>query len=249
MESPFPSSLEFTVASALLLLSTTNPRSLTPPLFDTDGELLLQSKSGSSEEESLSMSLESSDGSKRCASSSLTSDDGSSNEIRARKLRIIAVMTRCHEMNLQVVRKRRSTMWQKPETVKPPTPPPAKVVCSESASIDGGSCLSSSTSLYSSARSQYVREGRRGGPRRKNVHGVYGGYNHIERRADAILKLLSSGGCSSEVKIRRVLGDNPDTSKALRMLLKHEEVKRSGSGGRQDPYIYMVLMLLTIFVP
>ena len=117
----------------------------------------------------------------------------------------------------QVVRKRRSTMWQKPETVKPPTPPPAKVVCSESASIDGGSCLSSSTSVYSSARSQNVRKGGRDEPRRKNVRSVYGGYNHIERQADAILKLLSSSGCSSEVKIRRVLGDSPDTSKALRM--------------------------------
>ncbi|KAK2653147.1 hypothetical protein Ddye_013003 [Dipteronia dyeriana] len=236
MESPFPSPHEFTVASALLLLSTTNPLSLSPPLFDTDGELLLQSKSGSSEEESLSLSLDSSGGSKRCASSSLTTDDGSSNQIQARKLRIIAVVARCHEMNLQVVRKRRSTMWQKPETVKPPPPPPAKVVCSESASIDGGSCLSSGTSVDSSARSQSGRDE----PMRKNVRGVHGGYNHIERRADAILKLLSSGGCSSEVKIRQVLGDSPDTSKALRMLLKHEEVKRSGTGGRQDPYIYMI---------
>ena len=42
------------------------------------------------------------------------------------------------------------------------------------------------------------------------------GSAHIRRRAEAILSLLS-GGCSSEIRIRQVLGDNPDTSKALRM--------------------------------
>ncbi|KAL5745571.1 hypothetical protein ACOSP7_026717 [Xanthoceras sorbifolium] len=233
MESPFPSPLERIVASALLLLSTTNPLSLSPPLFDTDGELLLKSKSDSIDEESVS--LESIGGSKRSASS-LTSDDGSSDEIRARKLRIIAVVARCHEMNIQVVRKSRSNLRQKLETFVKPQPP-AKVVSSESVSIDAGSCLSSSTSVDSSARSQYARKGARNEPRKKNVRG---GYNHIERRAEAILKLLSSDGCSSEVKIRRVLGDSPDTSKALRMLLKQEEVKRSGNGGRQDPYIYTI---------
>ncbi|KAI6696782.1 hypothetical protein NL676_016901 [Syzygium grande] len=61
----------------------------------------------------------------------------------------------------------------------------------------------------------------------------------MRRRADAILTFLSEG-CASEVHIRQVIGDSPDTSKALRMLLKLDEVKRSGTGGRHDPYIYEV---------
>ncbi|KAF8043966.1 hypothetical protein BT93_A2063 [Corymbia citriodora subsp. variegata] len=65
------------------------------------------------------------------------------------------------------------------------------------------------------------------------------GSTHMHRQADAILTFLSEGS-ASEVKIRQVLGDSPDTSKALRMLLKLDEVKRSGSGGRHDPYIYEV---------
>ncbi|XP_028774460.1 uncharacterized protein LOC114731458 [Neltuma alba] len=62
---------------------------------------------------------------------------------------------------------------------------------------------------------------------------------YMRRRAEAILKLLS-GGDSSEVRIRQLLGDSPDTSKALRMLLRLQAVKRSGSGGRHDPYIYKI---------
>ncbi|VVB06041.1 unnamed protein product [Arabis nemorensis] len=61
----------------------------------------------------------------------------------------------------------------------------------------------------------------------------------IRRRAKAILEFLSSVS-SSEVRIRQILGDSPDTSKALRMLLKMEEVKRFGTGGRLDPYIYKI---------
>nr|XP_025886244.1 uncharacterized protein LOC112941257 [Solanum lycopersicum] len=63
---------------------------------------------------------------------------------------------------------------------------------------------------------------------------------HMRRRAEAILKVLSSHGCASEVRIRQLLGDSPDTSKALRILLRLEEVKRTGAGGRTDPYVYVV---------
>ncbi|EPS68497.1 hypothetical protein M569_06276, partial [Genlisea aurea] len=61
----------------------------------------------------------------------------------------------------------------------------------------------------------------------------------MENRAEAILRILLTGK-TSEVKIRQLLGDSPSTSKALRMLLKLDEVKRVGAGGRHDPYIYMV---------
>lgn len=43
------------------------------------------------------------------------------------------------------------------------------------------------------------------------------GTPHLRRRGDAILMFLSHGGWFSEVKIREMLGDSPDTSKALRM--------------------------------
>ncbi|XP_039036343.1 uncharacterized protein LOC120173153 [Hibiscus syriacus] len=96
------------------------------------------------------------------------------------------------------------------------------------------SCLSSSSSSgISSARSQRKTNKAEKIQRKRRSSGS----NHMRRRAEAILKLLS-GGCFSEVNIRRVLGDSPDTSKALRMLLKQEEVKRSGTGGQKDPYIY-----------
>ncbi|KAK1358827.1 hypothetical protein POM88_043301 [Heracleum sosnowskyi] len=44
----------------------------------------------------------------------------------------------------------------------------------------------------------------------------------------------------SPTSFRQFLGDSPDTSKALRMLMKQTAVKRSGAGGRSDPYIYMM---------
>ncbi|KAJ6870599.1 hypothetical protein NC652_036293 [Populus alba x Populus x berolinensis] len=71
-------------------------------------------------------------------------------------------------------------------------------------------------------------------------------------RAEATWRLLSSG-CFSEMRIRRLLGDSPSTSKALRkwvvahmigtrnvldlialQLLKQKAVKRSGEGGSHD---------------
>lgn len=45
------------------------------------------------------------------------------------------------------------------------------------------------------------------------------GISHLSRKAEGIRKLLSSQGSFSEVRIRQLLGDSPDTSKALRMLV------------------------------
>ncbi|CAL5356476.1 unnamed protein product [Camellia sinensis] len=61
----------------------------------------------------------------------------------------------------------------------------------------------------------------------------------IRHRAEEIMRLLPND-CASEVRIRHLLGDSPDTSKALRMLLKQEKIKRMGAGGRRDPYIYTI---------
>lgn len=77
------------------------------------------------------------------------------------------------------------------------------------------SCLSSG----SSARSRYPSGGvgiGKAGLSSGDVRGKQLGSVHMRRRGEAILRLLS-GGCSTEVRIRRVLGDSPDTSKALRM--------------------------------
>ncbi|XVE95948.1 hypothetical protein REPUB_Repub02eG0179400 [Reevesia pubescens] len=195
----FPSPLERTVASALLLLSS-------PP------------------SKLMRLSTES----KSCTSSP------------KQKLRIIAAMTRFHEIKLKVVKKRRSKIYRSSDNLKIASFKP--LISSNMATAETSSCLtSSSSSGISSARSQRrtmkakkMQAGK--GELRKKRSRIS---SHMRRRAEAILKLLS-GSCFSEVNIRRVLGDSPDTSKALRMLLKQEEVKRSGTGGAKDPYIYTI---------
>ncbi|GAV63511.1 hypothetical protein CFOL_v3_07029 [Cephalotus follicularis] len=186
------------------------------------------------ERESLSSSLVSSAGSKSkskasSSSCSVVTSDGSFQRIQTRKLSIFAVVARCHEMKLKVVRKSRSKACfssghRKTFSVKP------EKACSGSISTEArsSSCLSSSSSARSGRRRKLVGS---------NVSGS--GSANMRRRAEAILKFLSRGS-SSEVQIRQVIGDSPDTSKALRMLLKLEEVKRSGTGGRNDPYVYMI---------
>ncbi|CAJ1967581.1 unnamed protein product [Sphenostylis stenocarpa] len=124
----------------------------------------------------------------------------------------------------------------------------AKMLSPISGSGEASSCMSSSSSGISSARSlRYAKRCR--GTTVERVAGIgretaapsrcVAGSPHLRRRGEAIMKLLSCGG-SSEVKIRQMLGDSPDTSKALRMLLRVDAVKRTGSGGRYDPYVYTI---------
>nr|XP_023922899.1 uncharacterized protein LOC112034314 [Quercus suber] len=212
----------------------------------------------------LSLQLQDHERSVSVSCSSSLSSEVSSDEIRACRMRLISAMARHHQMNLKVdsdflnywrlellfgcivqlvlnvVRKSRSKIQYSSDGRKISSDI-LSTVTSESVSREA-SCLSSN----SSARSQSSHYGgtttsKRQGPgpeemmkKRKRI-----GSNHIRRRADAILKFLSAG-CFSEVKIRQALGDSPDTSKALRMLVMLEEVKRSGTGGRQDPYIYTI---------
>ncbi|XP_057999438.1 uncharacterized protein LOC110639159 isoform X2 [Hevea brasiliensis] len=236
----FPSPLERTVASALLLLSNTNPLSPSPELgFDGGSATVMteRSISESSSEENLSS---------KSHSSSLTSDNDSSKEIRAaHNLRIVAVVARCHEKKFKVVRKRRTKVSWISDHQEVVLALPARASSkSESTEV---SSLSSTSSADSSARSRYTIRGMERNqlevcekPKKCKVDSGYGsGSNYIRRRAEAILEFLSCGS-SSEVRIRQVLGDSPDTSKALRMLLKLEEIKRSGTGGRLDPYLYKI---------
>ncbi|KAF6140715.1 hypothetical protein GIB67_035142 [Kingdonia uniflora] len=191
-----------------------------------------------------------------CCSSSVTtvtSDDGSMKRSRsADQLRILSVAARVHDLKLKVVRRSRTkhyyykgsdrrkgdpNEWRRPVATAMETEPPSSAEAASSSSASG---------IYSGAPSQYFlldvgklmlkREKKREIKREKI--GSDSGY--MRRRADAILKFLSVG-CASEVRIREVLGDSPDTSKALRMLLKQAEVKRSGRGGSKDPFVYAVV--------
>ncbi|XP_059645879.1 uncharacterized protein LOC132288907 [Cornus florida] len=229
----FPCPLELTVASALLLLSTTPPP-LSPP--------------DSVKKISISESLGFSD-SKSC-SSSVICDDGSSEETRSHRIRFVAVVSRFHEMKLKhVVRKSRSKNFRSSGHLKILSGKAAKVPSrSASETTEASSSLSSSgSSVISSARTcnNVTRMGKREALacdlKRKQI-----GSALLHHRAEAILKVLSDG-CASELKIRQLLGDSPDTSKALRMLLKLDEVKRSGAGGRNDPYIYKVTQITILY--
>nr|GEU72468.1 hypothetical protein [Tanacetum cinerariifolium] len=120
---------------------------------------------------------------------------------------------------------------------------------------EGSSCLSGgSSSLVSSSRSMVlssrsrelrIRRGRKVvrdvkmKMKMKKKQSFYVvNSDRLLRRSEAILNVLACIGCASEVRIRQLLGDSPDTSKALRMLLRKKEVRRSGAGGKIDPFIY-----------
>ncbi|XP_054803708.1 uncharacterized protein LOC129306919 [Prosopis cineraria] len=244
--SPFPSSQERTVASALLLLSVPPPSSspsLSPTRFDTD-------PSDSTPERSRNKSCRDdsfvSSGSKS-SSSPLFGEDGSSEQIIGRRIRFFSAVARYRQMKFKIARKSRSKItWVSNDDLPKPNTSMASKLSDYTA--DASSCLSSGSSGTSSARSlRYINRTKRGkmvGMLKRN-HAQHAKQKHVagsaymRRRAEAILKLLS-GGDSSEVRIRQLLGDSPDTSKALRMLLRLQAVKRSGSGGRHDPYIYKI---------
>ncbi|XP_072961315.1 uncharacterized protein [Typha angustifolia] len=152
-------------------------------------------------------------------SSSCISDSCSSS---SNPLRILAVVASLRRIDPKIAR----SMIQKNKTEETTT---ELSVESEESAV---SSLSTASSGYAHAP---VRT--RGGVTKKPKSA------RLRRRADAILKFLSSGS-SSEAKIREVIGNRPDTSKALRMLLKQEEVTRSGAGGRVDPFLYTISIAL-----
>lgn len=98
-----------------------------------------------------------------------------------------------------------------------------KLVSAASSSLlttEGSSCLSGgSSSLVSSSESckSKMRSDKSlaQDAKKKQLPAVSSG--HLFRRSEAILKVLAHNGCASEVRIRQLLGDSPDTSKALRM--------------------------------
>ncbi|KAK9041399.1 hypothetical protein V6N11_016501 [Hibiscus sabdariffa] len=117
----------------------------------------------------------------------------------------------CCSLIAMVIKKRRSRTYRSYDNRKISSF--RSLISSNIAKAKTTSCSSnSSSSGISSARSQRKTNKAEKIQRMRRS----GGPNHMRRRAEAILKLLS-GGCFSEVNIRRVLGDSPDTSKALRM--------------------------------
>ncbi|KAJ8437039.1 hypothetical protein Cgig2_025886 [Carnegiea gigantea] len=194
--------------------------------------------------------------------SSLTTDDS----VLAHRLKLMdAAATRCREIQLKVARRARSKVIyrsSKSQNLGPKiceNPNPKKAAKSETTittttTTTERSCLSSggSSEISSAGSGLSRRKSREEGERKRRgvgVNQIQGdemkrrsgvGSKHIRLRAEAIMSLLSGGGCASEVRIRQILGDSPDTSKALRLLLKMEEVKRTGLGGRTDPFIYKI---------
>ncbi|CAA0829870.1 Unknown protein [Striga hermonthica] len=149
----------------------------------------------------------------------------------AQQLTVVAFVSGFDELDLKIVRKKRSKTicisdGKKLKSSEDGSPPSSSESVSGITTVEA-SCLSSSSSSQSFS-SQTNADDK---PRRSVIAG------HLGRTAAAILGVLSKES-ASEVKIRHLIGDSPSTSKALRMLLKLQEVKRYGAGGRTDPYIY-----------
>ncbi|CAM8889357.1 unnamed protein product [Rhodiola kirilowii] len=217
----FPSASESVAASALLLLSSQYQ------FYAVKGkELLIGTKSDHS---AAADNLLSSHSKSSSSTASMITDDGSPEEIERRRLSS-AIVAGYHEMRLKVARRNGSKRYLICNTKYNDSANMALAVTASSESAQEAVSEASCLSVCSEPCQEDIATNKK-----KKV-----GSGHLWRRAEAILKFLNSGGCASEVKIRQVLGDTPDTSKALRILLKQEEIGRSGGGGRSDPYIYKV---------
>ncbi|XP_077217837.1 uncharacterized protein LOC143852336 [Tasmannia lanceolata] len=220
----FSSPLERTAAKALLLLSSSKP--LSPPSY----------RNKCKEDQHLSVYSS--------CSSSLTSND-SSEEIRPDPLRILAIAALYLEKKFKVVRRTRSKIYRASHSRKFISGWSWKVSRPVPEKEENSVISSTSSSVCSVVSRRQLRVMKKSSTRRENVFrgGKREGWTYSARlrsRAEAILEFLS--GCwASEVRIREAFGNSPDTSKALRMLLKLEEVKRSGAGGRVDPFLYSVV--------
>ncbi|XP_018629178.2 probable GPI-anchored adhesin-like protein PGA55 [Nicotiana tomentosiformis] len=248
MKEAFPSRGEREVASALLLLSSITPS----PLPKSNNAAEISHKVALSNSTSASNSK-----SKSSDSSIVTAVDGSFTEDKSQSRRTKMIATfREIIMKLKVVRQRRSKSFcisncrkissSKSEVSTSLTKfcRSTKVSASDSdaskITASSSSCVSIDSVSYGISTSR-DRMGRGKRDRllanefKPNIAPAY-----IRRRAEAILRVLSHES-ASEVRIRQLIGNSPDTSKALRMLLKQGKVKRSGEGGRSDPYIYVAI--------
>ncbi|KAG9134723.1 hypothetical protein Leryth_001050 [Lithospermum erythrorhizon] len=168
-----------------------------------------------------------------------------------RKLKAIAAfVSRFHQLNkLKVTRKKQTKAYwissgseisSSCQLAEKPVSP------SGSGSTSAVSCLTN-TSSFEFREQSNVGSGKATSSLKRKLDKVIKGdtsnrigSGHIRRRAEGILKVLASCGPASEVRIREMLGNSPDTSKALRILLRRGQVTRHGAGGRGDPYTYSI---------
>ncbi|XP_049400084.1 uncharacterized protein LOC125864213 [Solanum stenotomum] len=259
----FPSNGEREAASALLLLSAISPSPLpkSNSIIEISHKVALGNSNSAMDSDSNSNSNSKS---KSSASSILTSVNCSFTEARSqsRRMKMIAAF---HEQIVKlkvtisylqffaaiVVRQQRSKSFFISDCRQMSSGKPAKTTTSRttfcrstmvSASASSSSCVSTDsvfsgiTSAQSLAADRVIR-GKRNSQLTKELNP--NAPPSLRRRAEAILRVLSHGSIS-EIKIRQLIGNSPDTSKALRMLLRQGKVKRSGAGGSSDPYTYVV---------
>ncbi|VVB03049.1 unnamed protein product [Arabis nemorensis] len=220
----FPSSIDREVASSLLLLSS-GPSS--SDRSGSEGKTVSVSESYGQGSLSLSLSFVSSE--TRSCESVL------SNNVSYRK------RSEYDFMNFKIAKKSRTNViWSsvdsKPTNSKNHELDDNLSKCSSNSKEE--SCLSTGSSEISSTASR-IKTISHEKPHRESKKRESHRSSSIRRRAVKILEFLSNG-YSSEVKIRQVLGDSADTSKALRMLLKMGNVKRSGAGGKHEPFVYKI---------
>ncbi|KAK9075842.1 hypothetical protein SSX86_004171 [Deinandra increscens subsp. villosa] len=209
MESLYPNSTEHIAASALLLLSSS------PSIEKIKGKCNVDRYESLPLNKSFSRSS---------ASSTVSSDEISSVEAHGRRLRMVATAIAHSEREIKhkVVRKSRSKTFRISDCRRTSSAEQKFVApsCSSSLMTEVSSCLSGgSSSLVSSSescKSKMTREKSLSQDAKKKPSSVVSSA-HLLRRSEAILKVLAHNGCVSEVKIRQLLGDSPDTSKALRM--------------------------------
>uniref|UniRef100_A0A3Q7IKV6 HTH three-helical bundle domain-containing protein n=2 Tax=Solanum lycopersicum TaxID=4081 RepID=A0A3Q7IKV6_SOLLC len=223
MVEAFPSNCEREVASALLLLSAISPS----PLPKSNSMIEISHKVALSNSNSaLDLDSDSNLKSKSSASSSLTSVNCSFTEARSqsRRMKMIAAF---HDqiVKLKVVRQRRSKSFFISDYRQMSSGKPSKASTSlttfcrstmVSASASSSSCVSTDsgiTSAQSLAADRVIR-GKRNSQLTKELNPKAPPY--LRRRAEAILRVLSHGSIS-EIRIRQLIGNSPDTSKALRM--------------------------------
>ncbi|KAK4377942.1 hypothetical protein RND71_004238 [Anisodus tanguticus] len=194
MKEAFPSRGEREVASALLLLSTISTSPL--PISNSVTEISASNSKGKSSNSSI-----------------LTVVDGSFVEARSQSRRL--KMIRDQIMKLKVVRQRRSKSFfisecRQMSSGKPATATTSQTTFCRSTMISTSSSSCVSTDSVFSARS--LAADRLSRQKRDSL--LMPAYLH--RRSESVLRVLSYGS-ASEVRIRQMIGNSPDTSKALRM--------------------------------
>ncbi|KAJ3683842.1 hypothetical protein LUZ60_014069 [Juncus effusus] len=212
----FPSSSELEAAEALLLLSNSVK----------DDARLRKSVCRSSSLDSLSSINEQSP-----VHSSITDSLSSmpiESQIQRDPLLILSIAASLHHIDTMTMQKAAKNLIKQGQAQF--SKPRSKPTYSDDVSSEcsAASTLTSTNSVASHRRVRAAAPETRGGPMR------------LWRRGEQIIEfLMTCGRGVTEVEIRKELGNGPDTSKALRLLMKHAEVKRSGAGGRKNPYLYM----------